>query len=98
MPFCKRKFRIVSPIFMRRSHCIVTRVVPVGKRKFMPAANSLHSFSNGKEQASRPSGEHVFLKRQRTFYDFSMLAKKLTILFQASAASFGRYPSLLLGF
>jgi hypothetical protein len=41
----------------------------------------------------------AFLKAlQKHFHFFKVLARKLTVLFQASAASVGRYPSLLLGF
>jgi hypothetical protein len=69
---------------------MVTRVVPDGKRKVMTsAATLLRVFLFSKSSAHSASGKFSKPKAE-VFYFFNVLARKLTVLFHASAASFGR--------
>jgi hypothetical protein len=42
----------VSPMFIKKGHCIVIRVVPSGKRKFMLSAQLFHNGSHSHESVT----------------------------------------------
>jgi hypothetical protein len=68
-----------------------TRVVPYGKRKVMIIANhfSPKFFTRLKVTERNNSDDFLKLKKQVSYF-FKVSARKLTVLFHASAASFGR--------
>src|SRR6185312_3712400 len=77
----------------KESGCIVTRVVPSGKKKIMiPATTTDFSRFLVKSLST-----FVPCARGVTYF-LSVLSRNATVLLHASSASFGRYPSLLFGF